>query len=648
MRLRPHRARRRPACSSRSATPTTAATSRAPGARRSCASHGLEAGSPSAASRSTARRGTLRGLHYQAPPGGRGRRWSAAPAARCSTWRWTCVRTRATFRRSVAVELTAGERPRALHPPRLRPRVLHPAPGATEVEYLISDAYRPETRARPPLGRPAALGIPWPGPVRGDRRRATATTRTRAPAGSSELRGARDGHAPVDDGAAEALRRLARRARPGRRSGAELHAPTSGSSTPSAAPSPATGCAPRCACSRRIAPARAPRGAQRDGRVRLGGAARVERPLGAAHRARRARWSWTPAKLQPPPARTTASPFRGTVSLEELEPHLHSLPEQPDAHPLPDQLLPGGLGLLPEPPGRDARSRPASTQVDIDTTLADGVAHLRRGASSPARQADEVLVSTHCCHPSLANDNCAGHGDVRRPWRGCSPGLRPRYTYRFVFVPGHHRRHHLAGPERGADAGASPTGWCRPASATPASSPTSAAGAATPRSTGPRSTSSPHSGQPHQAARLHAPTATTSGSTARPGFDLAVGSLTRTPYGEYPEYHTSADDLTLVQPEALVDTLRRYLEVFEVLEGNRTYRQPLAAGASRSSASAGSTARWADRATPQAQADGDALGAEPLATGRTRCSTSPSARSCPSRRAPGRGRFAGTGLLVPA
>jgi len=56
-----------------------------------------------------------------------------------------------------------------------------------------------------------------------------------------------------------------------------------------------------------------------------------------------------------------------------------------------------------------------------------------------------------------------------------------------------------------------------------------------------------------------------------PGFDLPVGSLTRTPYGEYPEYHTSADDPGLVKPEKLVDTLRCYLEVFEVLEGNYAY-----------------------------------------------------------------------------
>jgi aminopeptidase-like protein len=57
-----------------------------------------------------------------------------------------------------------------------------------------------------------------------------------------------------------------------------------------------------------------------------------------------------------------------------------------------------------------------------------------------------------------------------------------------------------------------------------------------------------------------------------PGFDLPVGSLTRTPWGRYPEYHTSADDLGLIRPEALAGSLVRYLEVIERLEADRVYR----------------------------------------------------------------------------
>jgi aminopeptidase-like protein len=56
-----------------------------------------------------------------------------------------------------------------------------------------------------------------------------------------------------------------------------------------------------------------------------------------------------------------------------------------------------------------------------------------------------------------------------------------------------------------------------------------------------------------------------------PGFDLPVGSLTRTPYGRYPEYHTSADDPSFVTPAALEGSLRTYLAVIDLLEGNRRY-----------------------------------------------------------------------------
>ena len=65
---------------------------------------------------------------------------------------------------------------------------------------------------------------------------------------------------------------------------------------------------------------------------------------------------------------------------------------------------------------------------------------------------------------------------------------------------------------------------------------------------------------------------TTSGSIALPGFDLAVGSLTRTPHAEYPEYHTSADDLGFVHPEFLADSLSLYLEVLDVLENDAAYQ----------------------------------------------------------------------------
>ena len=56
-----------------------------------------------------------------------------------------------------------------------------------------------------------------------------------------------------------------------------------------------------------------------------------------------------------------------------------------------------------------------------------------------------------------------------------------------------------------------------------------------------------------------------------PGFDLPVGSLMRTPHGQFPEYHTSADNLEFVKPAALADSFQKCLAIVEVLERNKTY-----------------------------------------------------------------------------
>jgi aminopeptidase-like protein len=56
-----------------------------------------------------------------------------------------------------------------------------------------------------------------------------------------------------------------------------------------------------------------------------------------------------------------------------------------------------------------------------------------------------------------------------------------------------------------------------------------------------------------------------------PGINLPVGCFMRTPNGSYPEYHTSADDLSLVKPSALGDSLIQLLRVIQVLEENRCY-----------------------------------------------------------------------------
>jgi aminopeptidase-like protein len=56
-----------------------------------------------------------------------------------------------------------------------------------------------------------------------------------------------------------------------------------------------------------------------------------------------------------------------------------------------------------------------------------------------------------------------------------------------------------------------------------------------------------------------------------PGFNLPVGCLTRTPYAEYPEYHTSADNLDLISGDTMKESLDMYIKILQMLEVNRRY-----------------------------------------------------------------------------
>ena len=187
----------------------------------------------------------------------------------------------------------------------------------------------------------------------------------------------------------------------------------------------------------------------------------------------------------------------------------------------------------------------------------------------PGASAEEVLVSAHCCHPSLANDNLSGMVLAAVLARALQDRSL-RYTYRFVFVPGTigaiaWLARNEAGTGRIAhglvlaclgDAGRLTYKRSR------------RGGADIDRAV---AHVLAHSGADHE-IREFTPYGYDERQYCSPGFDLPVGSLMRTPHGEYPEYHTSGDHPGLVRPHCLADSLRRCLEVFEVLEGNLTYR----------------------------------------------------------------------------
>jgi len=260
-------------------------------------------------------------------------------------------------------------------------------------------------------------------------------------------------------------------------------------------------------------------------------------------------------------------PVRATVPLAELREHLFTLPDQPDRVPYRTAYYAERWGFCASQRVVDGLAE-GDYEVCVDTTLADG--HLTYGERLVEGQStDEVLVSCHVCHPSLANDNLSGIAVASRLARLLAKGPRPRYSYRFLFIPGtigsitwlarnqdrlDRVRHGLVLSGLGDPGGFT---WKRSRRGD------TVIDRAMAHVLG-------RSGRPHQLVDF-SPYGYDERQYCSPGFNLPVGRLSRTPFATYPEYHTSADDLDFVGPGQLADSLEVCQEVVEVLEGDRTY-----------------------------------------------------------------------------
>lgn len=259
-------------------------------------------------------------------------------------------------------------------------------------------------------------------------------------------------------------------------------------------------------------------------------------------------------------------PVRGRFTLEELRPHLHSMPDRPDLIPYRTSYYTPTWGfclphaLLETLPAQDY-------DVVIDSELKDGSVTLGE-IYLPGDTEDEILISTHTCHPSLANDNLSGLAVSLHLARDIAAAPR-RFSYRFLYGPGtigsilwlalneektRNIRHGLVLTGMG-DAG--PLTYKR----------------------------SRLGDKPIDRAARHV--LETSGAPSRiidyypygyderqfcsPGFDLPVGRLSRTPHGEFPEYHTSADNPDFVKPEMMAASFEAARAILDVLEQDRTF-----------------------------------------------------------------------------
>ena len=258
-----------------------------------------------------------------------------------------------------------------------------------------------------------------------------------------------------------------------------------------------------------------------------------------------------------------SAPVHRTVSLTELKEHLFSLPDQPDLIPYRTSYYRKHWGFCVQHRLLAALEE-GEYEVFIDSSHSPG--SLTYGELVlPGSGTEEVLISSHVCHPSLANDNLAGNAVAVAIARHLM-GIDRRLTYRFLFIPGTigsitwlalneakaaNIRHGLVITCAG-DSGCITYKETRDGNA-------------------PIDRAMKHvlktSGDEHRIAPFH-PYGYDERQYSSPGFNLAVGGLMRSQHGTFPEYHTSADNLDFIKPEKMADTLDKALQTIEVLERN--------------------------------------------------------------------------------
>jgi aminopeptidase-like protein len=256
-------------------------------------------------------------------------------------------------------------------------------------------------------------------------------------------------------------------------------------------------------------------------------------------------------------------PVTARLGLAELKSHLFTRPDLPEVIPYRTSYYSETWGFCLSHKQLEAMPD-GEYEVVIDSSLEPGSLtygeYFRPGLSD-----DEILLSCHVCHPSLANDNLSGIVVAAMLARLLSLGPT-RYSYRVLFVPGTigsitwlaHNEERVSRIKHGLVlAGIGDRSGFTYKKSRQGNAEVDRAAAHVLR----------HAGD-NQAVVEFSPYGYDERQYCSPGFNLPVGCLMRTPHGQYPEYHTSADDLNFISPNALGEALAICLDIVDVLEHN--------------------------------------------------------------------------------
>ena len=260
------------------------------------------------------------------------------------------------------------------------------------------------------------------------------------------------------------------------------------------------------------------------------------------------------------------TPIKKKVSLDELKEHLFTMPEYPDWIPYRTSYYNENWGFCISY-NQFLELKDEEYEAVIDSSLEDG--HLTYGEYLvEGEKQEEVLISCHVCHPSLCNDNLSGIA-LTVFLAKCLSEISTKYSYRFLFIPVtigsitwlalnesniSKIKHGLIAANLG-DSGKFTYKKTRPGNAEIDQAVTNVL---------------KNSGNDYEMIDF-SPYGYDERQFCSPGFNLPIGCLMRTPHGNYPEYHTSADNLDFVQLQYLADSFSIYSSVLYVLENNNKY-----------------------------------------------------------------------------
>jgi aminopeptidase-like protein len=259
-------------------------------------------------------------------------------------------------------------------------------------------------------------------------------------------------------------------------------------------------------------------------------------------------------------------PINKKVTLDELKKHLHTLPDQPDLIPYLTTYYNEDWGFCISH-NQFLELKEDEYHVCIDSTLENGSLTYSE-CILKGKTSDEVVISCYTCHPSLCNDNLSGVVLTSLLAKYLS-NLQLNYSYRFLFIP------ETIGAIAWLSSNQNLTSIIKHGLVVTC---VGDSGISTYKKSRMGDAEIDkvvenmlkNSGNNYKIINFF-PSGSDERQFSSPGFNLPFGSLMRTMYGQFSEYHTSADNLQFIKKDSLIDSFLKYLTVIFILENNHTY-----------------------------------------------------------------------------